>query len=446
MNAVEQISPRPAELTSASEAAAGRTAEPWLLFSSRQRWSMLAVLFLVSTVSNVDRQIMTVAMEPIKAEFHATDTQMGLLTGSAFALFYATLGLPIARWADRGNRKLIITISITFWSIMTAVCGAAQNFTQMFFARLAVGGGESGTLPTSQSLIADYFPPEMRGRAIGIFAMAGVAGYAAALIGGAQIASRFGWRVMFVAFGVSSLLIAVIASLGLREPRHMLSRAADPAAGERLGPSIAALVRKPSFLWQIAGGVFFGIVSYGALIFVVSHLVRSFGLSLAHAGTVYGSISTVTAIVGALAGGYLTDRLGRRTPAAVPLLTGSLMIAALPAFLVAMLSHDFTIFVVSALIGGCLLFAAGPSLFAGIHIICGSPRRATAIALLYFMMNSIGLGGGPVLTGLLSDGFGAHEGSAMGLRIAMLIAFAALLPGGACFLISCRTMKADAEG
>ena len=112
--------------------------QPWTLFSGRQRWTMLAVLFLVSTVSNIDRQIMTVALEPIKAEFGATDTQMGLLTGIAFALFYATLGLPIARWADRGNRKLIITISITFWSLMTAICGAVQNFTQMFLARLAV--------------------------------------------------------------------------------------------------------------------------------------------------------------------------------------------------------------------------------------------------------------------------------------------------------------------
>lgn len=433
-------------MTGTQKALGSKAVQPWLLFSSRQRWTMLAVLFLVSTVSNIDRQIMTVAIEPIKAEFHATDTQMGVLTGIAFALFYATLGLPIARWADRGNRKLIIAISITFWSVMTAVCGAAQNFAQMFFARLAVGGGEAGALPTSQSLIADYFPPELRGRAIGIFAMAGVAGYAAALIGGAQIASRFGWRAMFVTFGVTSLLIVVITSLVLREPRRMLPRAADGAGGERFGPAIAALVRKPSFLWQIAGGVFFGVVSYGALIFVVSHLVRSFGLSLAHAGTVYGSISTVTAIVGALAGGYLTDRLGRRSPAAVPLLTGLLMIAALPAYLVALLTHDLNIFVVGALIGGCLVFGAGPSLFAGIHIVCGSQRRATAIALLYFMMNSIGLGGGPWLTGLLSDGFGADYGSAMGLRIAMLIAFMSLLPGGACFLLACRAMKADAEG
>ena len=419
--------------------------QPWQLFSSRQRWKMLAVLFLVSTVSNVDRQIMTVAIEPIKAEFNATDTQMGLLTGVAFALFYATLGLPIARWADRGNRKLIITISITFWSLMTAICGAAQNFVQMFFARLAVGGGEAGALPTSQSLIADYFPPQERGKAIGIFAMAGVAGYAAALIGGAQIATLFGWRAMFVIFGLSSLLVAIIASRCLLEPRRMLPPAADRIAGERLGPSIVALTRKRSFLWQIAGGGFYGIVSYGALIFVVSHLVRSFGLSLAHAGAVYGSISAVTAIVGALAGGYLTDRLGRRSPATVPLLTGLFMFAALPAYLVALLSNDFNVFIVAALIGGCLVFGAGPSLFAGIHIVCGSPRRATAIALLYFVMNSVGLGGGPVLTGILSDTFGAQFGSGMGLRIAMLIAFAALLPGGACFILAARKMRADAE-
>lgn len=419
--------------------------QPWNLFSSPQRWKMLAVLFLVSTISNVDRQIMTVALEPIKTDFHATDTQMGLLTGAAFALFYATLGLPIARWADRGNRKLIITISIVFWSLMTAVSGAAQNFAQMFLARLAVGGGESGALPTSQSLIADYFPPESRGKAIGIFATAGVAGYAVALIGGAQIASHFGWRAMFVIFGLSSLLIAVVVSRVLQEPRNMLPRRAKQAASERTGASVAALARKPSFVWQIAGGGFYGIVSYGALIFVVSHLVRSFELPLAQAGTIYGLISTVTAVVGALAGGYLTDRLGRRSPASAPMLTGLLMLAAFPAYVLALLTQDFTLFVVAAMIGGCLIFCAAPSLFAGIHIICGSPRRATAIALLYFVMNSIGLGGGPALTGVLSDAFGAHHGSAMGLRIAMLISLTALLPGGVCFIIASRTMKADAE-
>lgn len=419
--------------------------QPWLLFSPARRWSMLAVLFLVSTVSNIDRQIMTVAIEPIKAEFQATDTEMGLLTGIAFALFYASLGLPIARWADRGNRKLIIAVSIAFWSVMTAICGLAQNFTQMFFARLAVGGGEAGALPTSQSLIADYFPPAVRGRALGVFIMAGVVGYAAALIGGAQIADQFGWRAMFVTFGVSSLLIVIVVALVLREPRRMVRQVANPAGDEKLGPSIAALLRKPSFRWQLAGGVSYGVVSYGALIFILSHLIRSFELPLARAGTVSGSISAITAIAGALAGGYLTDWAGRRSPAAVPLVTGLLMIFALPAYVIALLTHDLTTFVIASLIGGGLLFSAGPPMFAGIHIVCGSRRRAMAIALLYFMMNSIGLGGGPALTGILSDSFAEQYGSAMGLRIAMVISFAALLPGAAFFMLACRRMKADAE-
>lgn len=405
---------------------------------------MLAVLFLISTVSNVDRQIMTVAIEPIKAEFQATDTEMGLLTGFAFALFYATLGLPIARWADRGDRKLIITISITFWSIMTAACGMVQNFTQMFLARIGVGIGEAGALPTAQSLIADYFPPEARGRAIGIFTMAGVAGFALALIGGAQIASHFGWRAMFVTFGVSSIFAALVAGLVLREPRSALAQSMR-SSGEPLQQTIAALCSKRSFLWQVAGAVFYGIVCYGALVFVVSHLVRSFALTLADAGAVYGAISSVTAIVGALVGGYLTDRLGKRDPGLVPLLTGILMIGAFPAYVIALLSHSLVIFVIAMLIGGAMVFAAGPPLFAGVHIVCGSLRRASAIATLYLLMNLIGLGGAPVVTGLLSDSFGAIYGSAAGLRIAMLISIIALLPGACCFILARRAVRRDVE-
>jgi MFS family permease len=432
-------------MAGSSKTEAPNATRPWSLFSPRQRWAMLAVLFLVSTVSNIDRQIMTVAIEPIKSDFHATDTQMGLLTGFAFALFYATLGLPIARWADRGDRKLILSVSIILWSLTTALCGLTQNFFQLFLARMAVGGAESGALPTSQSLIADYFPPDKLGRAIGIFAMAGVAGYALALIGGAHIASRYGWQMMFIVFGLPSLLTAVLVSLVLREPRTQLGGATQAASDERFRDSIFLLVRKPSFRWQIAGVICYGIVSYGALIFVVSHLVRSFSLPLAKAGTVFGLISTATAIIGALAGGYLTDRFGRRTPAAVPLLTGVLMLAALPAYVIAMLSQDFAIFVVASLIGGCLVFGAGPSLFTGIHIICGSRRRATAIAVLYFMMNSVGLGGGPALTGMLSDYFAASYGSAMGLRWAILVACAFLVPGAACFIAASRRTREDSE-
>lgn len=418
---------------------------PWELFSSRQRWAMLAVLFLVMTVSNIDRQIMTVALEPIKAEYGATDTEMGLLSGLAFAMFYVLLGLPIARWADRGNRKLIISASIAFWSLMTAACGLAQNFAQMFVTRLAVGIGEAGALPTSHSLIGDYFPPDNRGRAIAIFVMSGAVGYGAALIGGSYIASQMGWRSMFVIFGLSSLVTALLAGLVLREPRHILPPAEGADHGERYGPAIAGLLRKRSFRWLLAGTAFYGVVCYGALIFVVSHLVRSFGLSLTRAGMIYGVISTITALFGALVGGYLTDRMARSGPASVPGLTALLSLAAMPAYLLAFATGNLVLFTLAMLVGGCLLFAAAPPLYASFHIVSASRRRATAIALLSVMMNLVGLGGGPALTGILSDMFGAVHGPALGLRIAMLISVGALLPVAACFFAARRTIERDAD-
>jgi MFS family permease len=315
----------------------------------------------------------------------------------------------------------------------------------MFLARLAVGVGEAGALPTSHSLIGDYFPPGARGRALGIFVMSGVVGYAAALMGGSQIASQFGWRSMFVIFGLSSLLTALLTVLVLREPRRMLPRTAQAPIDERYGPAITALLGKPSFRWQLAGTAFYGVANYGALIFVVSHLVRSFDMSLTRAGMIYGVISTVAAIAGALIGGYLTDRVARRGAAAVPLLTGLLSIAAVPAYFLALLTDDLTIFIAGMLLGGAMVFGAVPPLYAGFHIVCGSRRRATALAVASVMMSLIGLGGGPALTGILSDAFGAVYGSAFGLRIAMVIAIAALLPAAICFLAACRRIALDAD-
>lgn len=418
---------------------------PWELFSLRQRWTMLGVLFFVMTVSNIDRQIMTVALEPIKAEYGATDTEMGLLSGLAFAVFYVLLGLPIARWADHGNRKLIIAASIALWSFMTAACGLAQNFAQLFVARLAVGIGEAGALPTSHSLIGDYFPPNGRGRAIAILVMSGAVGYGAALIGGSYIASELGWRSMFVIFGLTSLVTALLAGLILREPRRLLPPASATDHGERYGPAIANLLRKPSFRWLLAGTAFYGLVCYGALIFVVSHLVRSFELSLTRAGMIYGIISTITATFGALVGGALTDRMTRRGAASVPALTAILSLAALPAYFTAFATGNLVVFIAAMLVGGGLLFAAAPPLYASFHIVSASRRRATAIALLSVMMNLVGLGGGPALTGILSDMFGAIHGPAMGLRIAMLISIAALLPLACCFFAARRTIAADAD-
>jgi MFS family permease len=152
-------------------------AKSWDLYSGRQRSAYLLVLFLVGTSNYVDRNIIGVLLEPIKREFGVSDTMLGLLSGLSFALFYATLGIPVARWADRGDRRFIITISLTVWSLMTVLCGMAQNFWQLALARVGVGMGEAGAIPPAQSLIADYYPPDRRAKAIGIYMMCSMAGY-----------------------------------------------------------------------------------------------------------------------------------------------------------------------------------------------------------------------------------------------------------------------------
>jgi MFS family permease len=153
--------------------AAADTTPVWSRYTAGQRWGYLAVLLLVSVCNNVDRSVITVILEPIKAEFHVSDTMLGLLSGFAFALLYSTLGIPAARWADRGDRKLVIALSTAIWSVMTVVCGLVATFWQLALARVGVGAGEAGSFPASQSLIADYFPTESRGRAMSAARLAG---------------------------------------------------------------------------------------------------------------------------------------------------------------------------------------------------------------------------------------------------------------------------------
>src|SRR5262245_16233862 len=224
------------------------TTKPGELYVERQRWAFLLTLFLVSTSNYADRNIIGVLLEPIKHEFQVSDTMLGLLTGFSFAIFYATLGIPVARWADRGDRKLIVTVGLTIWSIMTALCGMAQSFWQLAAARIGVGAGEAGALPPGQSLIADYYPPDRRGKALGVFMMSAMAGYVLGIVVGGQIAQHWGWRNAFLTVGLPGLALAVVTQTVLREPRHRPEFAVPAGSLEPFGASIRALLRKPAFV------------------------------------------------------------------------------------------------------------------------------------------------------------------------------------------------------
>ena len=234
---------------------------PHHLYSNRYRYYVLALLTLGYVFNFVDRQVMTILIEPIKAEFGATDTQMGFLSGLAFALFYATLGIPVARLADRWSRRNVLTISMTTWSAVTALCATATGFWHLLLLRIGVGVGEAGGTPPSQSLLADYFPPEKRAFAQGILATAPNIGILVGLFGGAVIAEAYGWRTVFLVFGIPGVLLAALIQLTVKEPPKL--KAASEVVDQGLFSALKHIVRLPSFLHIMVGVGFTGIAGYG---------------------------------------------------------------------------------------------------------------------------------------------------------------------------------------
>jgi MFS family permease len=416
----------------------------WELYSGRQRAMFLTILFLACTSNYVDRQLMSVLIEPIKHEFGASDTQMGLLTGFAFALCYAVLGIPVARLADRGDRRLVISVSMALWSLMTALCGVAGTFWHMFAARVGVGIGEAGAIPPAQSLIADYFAPERRTRALAIFMSAATVGYLVAFVIGAQIAAAAGWRTAFLIMGIPGLLLAALAWAGLEEPRKLPGRASPGGEFEDLSRSLRILFGKRSYVLATAAITFYFLVAYGALIWVPPYMQRVLHVDLAAAGAGYGLVSALGTVVGTLLGGSVTDRLIKRDRRWAAWAPGYALLLCWPLFTLSFLINNYVGFLVINLAAGLVLAAAVPAFFGLIHVICGSRRRAMAVAIIFFFANLIGLGLGPVITGYLSDVFTTTHGPT-GLRYAVIVALLMLLPAGLCHLRIARHLEGDME-
>lgn len=418
---------------------------PWELYTARNRRAFLLVLFFVGTSNYVDRNIIGVLLEPIKGEFQVSDTMLGLLSGISFALFYATLGIPVARLADRGNRKLVITISLGIWCAMTALCGLASTFWQLMAARFGVGAGEAGAIPPAQSLLADYYPPAQRARAIGIFMMSSSAGYAIGLAFGGLIAQHYGWRVAFFLMGSLGIGLTPFTYLVLKEPRQVPEFAVRLEKHESMVTAIRALLAKAAYRNILAAIVIYFLMSYGAMVFIVSFLIRVHHLNVAQAGALFGAISAIGAVIGNMGGGALADRLAARDIAWLGRVAGWALIAALPLYELALTSARIGA-IVPLLLGAAVLFtAAVPSMFSALHVVCGSKRRAMSVAVAFFFANLVGLGLGPVIAGSLSDMFGAIYGSAEGLRYAVMLVMLVLLPAAWFMLRAARHLQTNAE-
>jgi predicted MFS family arabinose efflux permease len=413
-------------------------------YTVHQRWLFLAVLSLVSMWNYADRIIMSVLLEPIKKEFDVSDAQMGLLTGLAFAVSYATFGIPIARLSDRGDRRLIISVSVTVWTFFTICCGLAGSFAQLAMARIGVGVGESGAMPPSQSLIADYFPLEQRTKALAVFMASAMIGNVIAFAAGAQLAVAFGWRMAFIGVGAPGFLIALLAWLVLREPRRAIPATATQALQESFITNLRVLGRKRTYVLVNFSMIMFYFVSYGATAWFPAYLDRVMKVGLAQVGTVYGPASSVATLIGTILGGAATDWLASRDRRWLGWFPALGLLISLPLFVLALLSERASFFITMASIGMISLTAALPAMLSLLHLVCGSARRAMAVAMLYFFANLLGLSLGPLITGMLSDHFTQTSGP-VGLRFGLLAATLFLIPASLALMAAGSLAARDAE-
>jgi MFS family permease len=418
--------------------------------SPKYRNYVLFILFITYILNYVDRQLMTILLEPIKEEFGASDTAMGFLTGFAFALFYATLGIPVARLADRWSRRNVIAISITIWSGMTALCAAAGTFTQLALLRIGVGVGEAGGTPPSHSLISSYFPPEKRSTALSLHATGTHFGILTGMLGGAMIADAFGWRMAFIVFGLPGILVGLLLALTVKEPPrpHAL-----PSG--RFADDIKSLLKLPAFTLIAMAGALTGLSGYGLGAWSPSLLIRIHELSLVETGLLLGGVGTVAGIIGAIAGGLLCDRLVQKDhrwqlwlPALGALASAPMMLA----FVMWPESQFWSIAGVKVPVAMVFMFIGGilsslwigPT-YAAIQTAAPGHLRTQASALFLFAFNLIGLGLGPLVVGIASDYFQASYGI-FGLRYALALSMVGVLIGSFLFWRAAQQYRPQGEG
>ena len=371
----------------------------------RNRTLVLAFLVIAYTLNFVDRQIAGILAEPIKRDLHLSDAQLGWLGGTAFALFYTVLAIPIARIADRGDRSWVLTIGLGLWSLATAACGFAQNFAQMFLARMSVGIGEAAGVAPAYSLLADLHPAERRARVMALFSFGIPIGSALGVIFGGLIAARVNWRVAFIVLGLAGLLFAPVYKWAVREPKHR-----DGSAAASVREVLAVLARKPSFwLMSLAAGIG-SLVAYGLAFWIPSFLARSFHLELVERSLIFGSIQLVGGIAGIWLGGAIGDRLSQSRPAAFALIPTVTYALCLPTFLLAFSSDSIVMTAFLLLIPTALSVAWLGPVVAAVNNLVPPHMRSTASAIYLFILNLIGLGLGTWVIGSISDALAGRFG------------------------------------
>lgn len=394
------------------------------IFTPAYRTYILLFLTLIYVTNFADRMLLSILLPYIREDprFAITYFEAGLLSGTAFAIFYATLGIPIAMWADRGSRKLILTLSVTIWSVMTAVCGFAANTIQLLAARVGVGVGEAGGGPPSQSIISDLYPVEKRATAMAFFSLGVPIGIMLASFGGGAIAERYGWPYAFFMLGVPGLILALLFYITVREPPRGMS---NPAGAPAMGAA-PPLLQVWKFMWSqramrhlIVGATVVTFTGYSFVSLLPLFLVKSVGMPTSEVSTYVGLMLGIAGGLGTFGGGVIAQKLANRDIRwmswTIGLMVGLGVICGLPVYLSYERAVILTAIAVPAFLGSAYIGVT----FAMAQGLVGVKMRAVTAAVVLFIINLIGYGAGPAFTGWLADllepSYGQHA-----LKIALL--------------------------
>jgi len=373
--------------------------------SAGYRYYALGVLTVAYMLNFVDRQILSVVQEPMREELGITDTQLGLLQGTFFAMFYVTAGIPIARWADIGNRRNIVALAVGLWSLMTSLQGFARDFLQLAIARFGVGIGEAGGSPPAHSMISDLFAPNERGRALAIYSSGVTFGVMLAYALGGWVSDNFGWRIVFIVVGLPGVLLGLVIRFTMKEPQRGLhDQTVNIAETPAFMTVMKTLMTRRSFLLLSVAAGLHAFTAYGIGAFIVSFFYRSYNLSSVSEVTLpLGIMIGVAGGIGNYLGGYLSDLWGKNDKRWYVWVPAVSTLLAIPFAYAAFLSNDFytsiALYFLPLIFGYMYL---GPTL-ALTHSLVSPRMRALASSILFFILNLIGLGLGPTVTGLVSD-------------------------------------------
>lgn len=374
------------------------------------RYYALGVLTLVYIFNFIDRQVIVILSEYIIEDLDLTLTQYGMLSGIAFAAIYCFFGIPIARIADRGNRRNVIAVSLTVWSLFTALCGSVTNFWQLFAARFGVGIGEAGGSPPAHSMVSDIFPASERGTALSIYSLGVYGGILIGYVGGAYLVQWFDWRIAFVVVGLPGILLAILLRLTVKEPPRGFSDTKAEAGIETDNTNfmdvLALLWSRKAFRHLAIACALHAFVTYGVGNFMVIFLSRVHDMPNLEIGKMYGLVAGIFGLAGTFAGGWLSDRFANKTGNQNWYIWVAMFstLAAIPFALITFLVMDTgqaatLSWALPVFFGG---FYLAPCI-AMTHGMVGLRMRALSSAVLFFFLNLIGLGLGPILTGFAAD-------------------------------------------